>query len=271
MSKQRILQDQICDQLIVEQDQHSGWICFNDPARHNAVSYEMWQGISLALDYFSQTAAIKSVVLSGAGDKAFVSGANISQFDTLRTGPEAVQEYERVAEHAQLALRDFPKPLIAMIQGYCVGGGLNIALSCDIRLASDDSMVSLPAGKLGLGYRFSAIQNLVRAVGTANALEIFLTADRYTAQEALAKGLLHKVVARDELVSTVTQYVERINANAPLTLQAGKKMINALADRTEQIDLQLMQDLIMQCFNSDDYREGKLAFAQKRPPQFQGR
>lgn len=271
MDKQRILTEQICDQLIVEREGSTGWITFNDPARHNAVSYAMWEGIPVALQAFDQDSTIKSVVLTGAGDKAFVSGANISQFESLRTGTDLVEQYEIVAEQAQLALRDFRKPLLARIHGYCIGGGLNIALCCDLRIASSVSSFSIPAGKLGLGYRFSAIQNLVRATGTANALEIFLTAERYLAERAQQLGLLHAVVPAEELDSRLQRYLDLINANAPLTLQAGKKMINTLADRCQDIDVEVMKSLVMECFDSEDYREGKAAFAQKRPPVFQGK
>ncbi|AZG11501.1 enoyl-CoA hydratase [Pigmentiphaga sp. H8] len=271
MTRQRLLQDEICDQLIVEKDGPTGWITFNDPDRHNAVSYAMWAAIPVALDAFLRDPGIRSVVLTGAGEKAFVSGANISQFDALRTGTDAVEQYEVVAEAAQLALRDFPKPLLARIHGYCIGGGLNIALCCDLRIASEASSFSIPAGKLGLGYRFTAIQNLVRATGTANALEIFLTADRFPAGQAREKGLLHAVAPREDLDACLAGYLDKINALAPLTLQAGKKMIHILADRCADIDLDAMKALVVQCFDSDDYKEGKKAFAEKRRPVFKGR
>ena len=160
MNIERILQDEITEHIVAEKRGAVGWLTFNDPQRHNAVSYAMWQAIPVVLDAFAKDPQIRAVVLQGAGGKAFVSGANISQFDTLRSGEEAVQEYERVAEAAQLALYDYDKPTLAYIQGYCIGGGLNIALCCDIRVASDDSTFAIPAGKLGLGYRLTAIRNL---------------------------------------------------------------------------------------------------------------
>jgi enoyl-CoA hydratase/carnithine racemase len=271
MTKERLFQGQITDQLIVERQGHTGWITFNDPAKHNAVSFDMWADIPKALQAFEDDIEIRSVVLTGAGDKAFVSGANISQFDKLRTGVSAVEEYEIVAERAQLSIQNFSKPLIARINGYCIGGGMNIALCCDIRVASDASVFSIPAARLGLGYRFTAIQNLVRATGVANALEIFTTASKYSAQEAKDKGLIQTVSSVAGLDALVDTYLQKINANAPITVAVGKKMIRSLSDRFVDIDQEEMKALVIQCFESEDYKEGKKAFAEKRQPQFKGR
>lgn len=271
MKRERLFEGRITDNLVVEREGKVGWVTFNDPAKHNAVSFDMWAGLPLALDAFEKDTQIACVVLTGAGDKAFVSGANISQFEALRTGADAVQEYEVVAESAQLAIQNFAKPLIARIDGYCIGGGLNIALCCDIRIASDASVFSIPAARLGLGYRFTAIQNLVRAAGPANALEIFLTAAKYSANEAKSLGLIHQVAPKLELDQRVSVYLEKITSNAPLTMSAGKRMIKTLSDRLTDIDMQEMTALVMQCFESEDYKEGKLAFSQKRQPEFLGR
>lgn len=271
MSRKRLFEGTITDNLIVETDGATGWITFNDPARHNAISYDMWDHLPRALDAFEKDPDIRSVVLTGAGDRAFVSGANISQFDALRTGKSAVEEYERVAEVAQLAIQDFPKPLIARIDGYCIGGGANIALCCDLRIASDVSTFAIPAARLGLGYRFSAIQNLVRATGMANALEIFLTAARYDAATARDKGLIHTCCPKEELDAVLQGYLDMINANAPLTMAAGKYMIRTVTDRLADIDMDDMRARILACFESEDYQEGKRAFAEKRAPRFQGR
>ena len=270
MSAERILEGRITDHIVVEKRGNAGWITFNDPERHNAVSYDMWAAIPPALDAFKADPDVRVVVLTGAGERAFVSGANISQFDTLRSGEQAVQAYEKVAEAAQLALYDYDKPTLARIKGYCIGGGLNIALCCDLRIASDDSSFSIPAGKLGLGYRLTAIRNLVTVVGAAKALEIFLTAARYRAAEALELGLLHKVMPPQDLDAGVQDYIAKIAANAPLTLRAGKKMIRQLQQIGPEVDVQAMTRLVMECFESNDYREGRNAFAQKRAPDFTG-
>ncbi|SAI14054.1 enoyl-CoA hydratase [Bordetella ansorpii] len=270
MTAQRILQDRITENLVVEKRGSAGWITFNDPGRHNAVSYAMWEAIPLALAEFDADPAIRVVVLTGAGDRSFVSGANISQFETLRSAQEDVQAYEKVAEAAQLALYEHAKPTLARIKGYCIGGGLNIALCCDLRVASDDSSFSIPAGKLGLGYRMTAIRNLVNAAGAAGALEIFLTAARYRADQAHERGLVHKVVPAAELDQALDEYVTQICANAPLTLSAGKKMIREIQKLGPDVDMQAMSRLVLACFDSDDYREGKRAFAEKRAPVFTG-
>lgn len=270
MNIQRILQGEITDHIVAEKRGAAGWLTFNDPQRHNAVSYAMWEAIPVVLKAFGQDPEIRAVVLQGAGGKAFVSGANISQFDTLRSGEEAVQAYEVVAEAAQLALYDYDKPTLAYIQGYCIGGGLNIALCCDIRLASEGSSFAIPAGKLGLGYRLTAIRNLVTAVGPANALEIFLTAARYTAQEAKDLGLLSRVAPAEELPAVLDKMLSQIQANAPLTLRAGKRMIRQMQQLGPEVDVEGMRRLVMECFESNDYREGRKAFAEKRAPVFTG-
>jgi len=271
MNAERILQDRITENLIVEKRGVSGWITFNDPGRHNAVSYAMWEAIPEALQAFADDPNIRVVVLTGAGGKAFVSGANISQFDTLRSGEDAVQAYEKVAEKAQLSIYDYEKPIIARINGYCIGGGLNIALCCDLRVASESSQFSIPAGKIGLGYRMTAIRNLVTAVGAANALEIFLTAKRYSASDAKALGLMHKVVPEGELDAVVEDYIASISENAPITLSAGKKMIRQIQKLSPGVDMDAMRALVMECFESEDYLEGRRAFAEKRKPVFTGK
>jgi enoyl-CoA hydratase/carnithine racemase len=267
---ERILQGQITDSIVAEKRGSAGWITFNDPQRHNAVSYEMWQAVPIALDAFAQDPAIRLVVLTGAGEKSFVSGANISQFDAMRSGPEAVQAYEKAGETAQMTLFNYGKPTLARVNGYCIGGGLGIAMCCDLRVASDNSSFSLPAGKLGLGYRFSAIRNLVSVAGPANALEIFLTADRFSAARAREMNLVHKVVPAAELDAAVQGYVDMIGANAPLTLHAGKQMIRQFQRISSEIDVEAMRQLMLACFDSNDYREGRKAFAEKRKPQFTG-
>ena len=259
------------DSLIIEKKEAIGRITFNDPARLNAMSYDMWAGLTEALAGFEQDDEVRAVVLTGAGDKAFVSGANIAQFDTLRTATDAVADYERVAEGAQEALYHFPKPTIARIRGYCIGGGLNLALCCDVRIACEGSTFFLPAGKMGLGYRFSAIRNLVTAVGAPNALDIFLSARRFATDEALQKGLVQLSAPVEQFEQVVQDYVDKVAANAPLTLRAGKHMIRQFQQLPANTDLEQMRALMQQCFDSEDYAEGKRAFADKRLPQFRGR
>ena len=271
MTTTRLLQGEITDSLIVEKKGAVGWITFNDPGRHNAMSYDMWVGVPIALNLFEKDDTIRAVVLTGAGDKAFVSGANISQFEKLRTTEDAVAEYERVAENAQNAIYNFLKPVIGRLNGYCIGGGLNIALCCDIRIASDVSTFAIPAGKLGLGYRLTAIRNLVMTVGAPQALDIIISAARFSAAEALTKGLVQYVVPVEELDKTLDAYLSKIAGNAPLTLQAGKKAIREFQRVAPHIDTDGITKLVLGCFASDDYQEGKRAFAEKRAPVFRGK
>ena len=259
------------DTLIVEKKEAIGQITFNDPAKLNAMSYDMWAGLTDALAQFEKDDEVRIVVVTGAGDKAFVSGANISEFQKRRTGADAVAEYERVAEGAQDALYNFLKPTVARIRGYCIGGGLNLALCCDVRIACEGSTFFLPAGKMGLGYRFSAIRNLVTAVGAPNALDIFLSARRFDTAQALQAGLVQLTAPSETFDDVVQDYLDKVAANAPLTLRAGKQMIRQFQQLPAQTDLEHMRALMQACFDSEDYAEGKQAFAQKRPPQFRGR
>lgn len=269
--KNRVLQGDITDKIQAEIGGVVGWLTFNDPEKHNAISVEMWEAVPKVLEEFSENPDIRVVVLTGAGHKAFVSGANISQFDNLRTGEEIVKRYESAAESAMESIYRCTKPTIARINGYCIGGGLNIALCCDIRVASETSTFSIPAGRLGLGYRVSAIRNLVNCVGAAHALEIFLGAKKYDGKEAKLRGLVTEAVPVDQLDECLEQMTSSIAQNAPLTLAAGKAMIHQLCEIPGHVDLEKMNELVLDCFRSEDYAEGKRAFAEKRRPVFQGK
>jgi enoyl-CoA hydratase len=271
MTVTRLLQGEITDSLIVEKRGAAGWITFNDPGRHNAMSYDMWVAVPKAIKLFEADDEIRAIVLTGAGGKAFVSGANISQFEKLRTGADAVAEYERVGEEAQGALYNTFKPVIARIDGYCIGGGLNISLCCDIRIASDVSSFAIPAGRLGLGYRLTAIRNLVTTVGAPQALDIMLSAQRFTAQEALTKGLVQYVVPAADLDKTVDAYLAKVTVNAPITLRAAKKAVREFQRVAPHIDAEGIKNMVLSCFSSEDYQVGMRAFAEKRAPFCKGK
>ena len=257
------------EKIIARKDGAIGWLVFNNPERRNAVSLEMWQAIPRVLDDFGADAAIRAVVLAGEGDKAFASGADISQFEKERSTPESVAHYDAVGEKAQTRIKTFDKPVIAMIRGYCIGGGLNIAALCDLRIAAADARFGIPAAKMGLGYKAGSMKQLVDLVGPAFTLEIMLTARQFSADEALNMGLVQKVVPVADLEKTTREYCEMIAANAPLTMRAAKRIIREVG--AAKYDAAACQAWVKECFDSEDYREGRRAFMEKRKPVFRGR
>lgn len=259
------------DKIIVEKSDGVGHFIFNQPQKHNAISYEMWQGISDAMADFAADDSVRVVVLSGAGDKAFSAGADISQFAEKRADTEAIEAYDRTAVEAHDNLITIEKPTIAMIKGYCIGGGAGVALCCDIRIAADDSRFAIPAARLGLAYRWDDVYPLVQLVGASFAKEILFTGRQFTAEEALAMGLVNRVVPRSELESTVDDYASRMASNAPLTIRAAKRTIGEAMKDPGDRNLDMVSELVDECFASDDYAEGRKAFMEKRKPEFKGR
>ena len=261
----------VTEKVIVQKDGCVGHIRLNQPEKHNAISYTMWQGIAQAIADFASDNAIRVIVVSGEGGRAFSVGADISQFEEKRGSVEAVETYDATMGRAYEKLRHIPKPTIAKIRGYCIGGGLATALCCDLRIASDDSSFAIPAAKLGLGYGYNSLRPLVGLVGPANAREILYTARRFSALEAYQMGLINHVLPRDELDAFVADYAETIAGNAPLTIKACKKIIAEIGKDADQRDLDLCRRLTEECFASDDYKEGRAAFMAKRKPAFKGR
>lgn len=248
-----------------------GWLTIDNEQRHNAMSYGMWQMLPALLQDMENDPAIRVVVLHGAGERAFVSGADISEFDQKRGSADAVRQYDETSKAAQIALRDFPKPVVAMIKGYCVGGGLAIALECDLRIAADDARFGIPAAKLGLGYNFDGVKHLTDIVGPARAKEVFFTGRLFNASEAQQMGLVSAVVAVAELEAKTGDIVATIAQNAPLTIRAAKYAIGETTKDEAARDLDKAQALIDACFASRDYVEGRQAFKEKRKPRFEGR
>lgn len=248
-----------------------GHMVFNNPERHNAVSMDMWAAAEAILADFNSDTDIRVIVLSGAGGKAFVSGADISKFEDERASAEAVKQYNATTARAYSNLYESPKPTIAMIRGYCIGGGLGLAACCDIRFCTEGSRFGLPAARLGLGYSLTSIKRLADVVGTPNAKDICLSARRYDASEALAMGLVHAVVADAALESHVDEYAARMAANAPLTVAAMKRVFAELGKDPGDRDLDACQAAVDRCFASEDYVEGRQAFMEKREPEFRGR
>jgi len=255
--------------LEVREQGHVAYVTVNNPERRNAISVDMWEAIPAVLSRYESDAEVRVIVLSGAGDKAFVSGADISQFEKERSSADAVQRYEELAEGAAARLQDCDKPLIAMIRGYCLGGGLNIAVLCDLRIASDDARFGIPAAKMGLGYRASSMKNLVEVVGAANAREIMLTARQFTAAEAREMGLVNQVTTKEGLDAAVREYCEMISGNAPLTMRTAKRIIREIG--RAGYDAAKCRAWAKECFESEDYKEGRKAFMEKRKPVFTGK
>src|SRR5579864_3120597 len=268
--------DQMLDQpltskMIAEKDGAIGRLIFNNPARHNAVSLDMWQAVAQIMDDFDGDDAIRVIVLSGAGGKAFVSGADISEFKEKRANEEAAAAYAKISEAARTKLHETLKPTIAMIRGYCIGGGLATAIGCDIRIAAEGSRFGIPAAKLGLGYAYDGIKKLIDLVGPAYAREIFFTARQFTAEEALRMGIINQLVPDSELESYTKNYCDTIAANAPLTVRSVKQIVREALKDSGKRDMELCRRVVEECFASQDYTEGRTAFMEKRRPVFTGR
>jgi enoyl-CoA hydratase/carnithine racemase len=246
-------------------------IRFNNPAKHNALSVDMWEAVPPLLARAEKDDNVRMVVFSGEGGKAFISGADISQFEDMRAAKEAVTRYEQMAEAALQGIFEFSKPTVACIQGYCIGGGVNVAISCDIRIASSSSVFSIPASRLGLGYRFSAMKNLVQLVGPGFAKDIFFTGRRLDAAEALRIGLVNRVADVAGLDALLAEYTTAITTGAPLTIKAGKRIMQEVLALDADFDADMCRRLILDCFESEDYAEGRKAFMEKRKPVFKGK
>lgn len=258
------------DKMIAEVDGHIGWMIFNNPKKRNAISIEMWEAVEKILTVFEEDDNIRLIVMKGAGDKAFVSGADISQFEKSRSDASAAQEYEKISSTARDKLANLRKPLIAMIQGYCLGGGMGIALQADIRIASEDSRLGIPAARLSIAYGFDYINKLTNLVGPSFAKHILFTGERLSAQEALRIGLVNQVTSKDDLEQVIRDYANVISENAPLSIMASKFSVDQTREDESKRNMEKIQEMSQICFNSKDYTEGRKAFMEKRKPAFLG-
>ncbi|WP_245297044.1 MULTISPECIES: enoyl-CoA hydratase [Rhodomicrobium] len=259
------------DKMLAARQGRVGIMTFNNPEKRNAVSYEMWEAAEVILEDFAADPEVRVIVLTGAGGKAFVSGADISKFESERATLEAQQRYNTLIERLYDRIYTIDKPTIAMIRGYCIGGGLNLAVCCDMRYATPDSRFALPAAKLGLGYGYAGLRRYIETLGPAVTKEIFFTAKQVGAEEAFRWGLINQIVADEALEQVVMETANTIADNAPLTIRGIKlSIVEALRD-PEARDLDRAAEAVAACFSSQDYIEGRQAFMEKRKPNFTGR
>jgi enoyl-CoA hydratase len=248
-----------------------GVVTFNNPEKRNAMSLEMWEGFGQALIELRDNPEVRVVILTGAGDKAFVSGADISQFEKSRHNAEASEEYSRKSAAQRALLADYPKPTIACIRGYCLGGGMQVAMLADIRIAADDSQFGIPAAKLGIAYGYDGLRNLVSLVGPSWARLLMYTGTRIDSKEALRIGLVDRVIPTDELLGETMDLATTIATNAPLAVKAAKITIAQVLKDPGDREMDAIKQIGIDCMNSEDFREGRQAFMEKRKPQFKGR
>ena len=257
-------------QVLHNVEGHVATVVLANEAKYNAMSLGMWRELGALLERLRNDDSVRVVVLRGQGDKAFVSGADISEFEQQRSNKDGVAAYDQAVDQVQTSLAHFPRPVIAAISGICFGGGLGMALSCDLRYCSAGSRFRMPAARLGLGYAWRGMRSLVGAIGPMNAAEAFFTARTYSAEQALKLGIVQSV--HEDVFAHAQQTAALIAENAPLTIAAAKQAMIAMrqADASDSADVASVDAAVARCFASQDYIEGRRAFAEKRPPQFRG-
>lgn len=257
--------------LVVEKRGAVGWVIFDQPAKRNAINGAMWRGIPKAVAQFEADPEVRCVAFRGAGTEAFAAGADISEFEQIRAQQSEVAEYDGLLDQVLHAIQDSRKPSVAMIYGFCMGGGLEVALACDLRYCGESAQFGIPAAKLGLAYNVEGHKRLLETVGHARAREIMYLGRRYTAHEALAMGLVHKMLDDTQLESYVSGVLKTLCENAPLSIANSKTIIEEYVKSSGTPDAALMEAAMARCAKSADYEEGRRAFMEKRKPVFTGK
>jgi enoyl-CoA hydratase/carnithine racemase len=259
------------DHILVEQLEGVATVVFNRPKVRNAISLAMWGEIAEIAKRLGDDDSVRAILFRGAGQEAFASGADISEFKENRKDRESALLYNRIVEEAEIAIRNCPKPTVAMIFGFCMGGGMAIALACDLRFAAEGSKFGIPAAKLGIVYDFDAVRQLVDLVGPAYAKDILYSARSVPAEEAFRIGLIQRLAPAAELEGRTLEYLKTVAANAPLSIRGAKAQMAAIFDGSTVVHREQMQAARLATFDSEDYKEGTRAFLEKRPPRFTGR
>ncbi|MGZ8154509.1 MAG: enoyl-CoA hydratase [Burkholderiales bacterium] len=259
------------DKILSKKKGAIGHLIVNNPEKRNAFSLDMSIAAAKVMEDFLGDDAIRVIVISGTGDKAFISGADISKFEQTRATKEQIESYNKTSERFRILMKDSAKPTIAMIRGYCLGGGMGIALNCDLRICTEDASFGIPAAKLGIGYAGDRLAQLVDLVGPSAAKDIMFTGRRVPAAEALRLGIVNHVVPAGELESFVESFANTIANNAPLSITSSKRVIDEYLKDSDRRDNALCEKVVADCFASQDYVEGRRAFMEKHKPKFTGR
>lgn len=259
------------DLILVERDESIATVVFNRPKMRNAISLGMWAEIAEVTDALAKDDSVRAIVYRGAGRQAFASGADISEFEQNRKDTATAMAYNKTTEAAYSGIRLCPKPTVAMVFGFCMGGAMAVAMACDFRFAAEGSKYGIPAAKLSIIYGLDPVHQLVDLVGPSYAKDILFSARTIDDQEALRIGLIQRLVPPDDLEKTTYDYLRVVATNAPLSVRGTKAQVQAIFDGIGDGHRQKLHDLGIETFNSFDYKEGTRAFLEKRAPKFLGR